>query len=91
LHNGRADPRFVGWIERRIVVEFAGGLAQRRYAPRSNWLYGMGHDGFAPDLCYDDDAPATYHVKTAYGSDLHHIDDWLRRLGRHGDDAYRSK
>jgi hypothetical protein len=84
------DARLFAWIERRILVEFAGGMAQRRHAPRSNWAYGMGHDGLEPDLCYDDGAD-TYHVKAAYGSDLCHIDKWLRRLGRHGDDVYRSK
>jgi hypothetical protein len=86
LPNGRA----VDWIERRILVEFAGGLAQRRYAPRSDWLWGMGHDGIESGPCYDDGAD-TYHVKTAYRSDLYHIDEWLKRLGRYGDEAYRAE
>jgi hypothetical protein len=86
----RMERNFVDRCERNIIVDFAGGIAQRRYAPRSDWAYSMGHDGLRPNPCYDDGAPTTYHVKTAYGSDLHHITDRLRRLGRYGDETYRA-
>jgi hypothetical protein len=36
-HHSHEDPRIASWIERRIVVGFAGGAAQRRYAPSSDW------------------------------------------------------
>jgi hypothetical protein len=88
--NDRTDPRVIDWVERNIIVDFAGGLAQRHFAPRSHWSRGMGHDGFVRGLYYDDDQPITYHVKTGYGSDLRHIDEWLKYLGRYGDDAYRA-
>lgn len=77
-------------IERSIIVGFAGGLAQRRFAPRSNWARAMGHDGLAPDPCYDD-GPTSYHVKVAYGTDLHNINERLKTLGRYGDAAYRAQ
>jgi hypothetical protein len=67
-------------------------MAERRYAPRSDWLWGMGHQGIVPGPCYDDGVD-TYHVKTAPGSDLCQINDWLRRLNRYGKghEAYRAK
>jgi ATP-dependent Zn protease len=70
-----SEPHIINWIEHRIVVRFAGGAAQRRYAPHSNWAWGMGHRGNEP----------------APGSDLYHIDEWLRCLKREGDDAYRAQ
>jgi hypothetical protein len=40
----------------------------------------MGHDG-----------TKRKRIKTAYRSDLYHIDEWLKRLGRYGDEAYRAE
>jgi hypothetical protein len=90
LPNDRTDPRVIDWTERQILVDFAGGLAERRFAPRSNWACAMGHDGLAQDPCYDD-GPTTYHVKVAYGTDLHNINERLKTLGRYGDAAYRAQ
>jgi hypothetical protein len=89
LPNDRTDPRVIDSVERNIITDFAGGLAERRFAPRSNWAHAMGHDGFAQDPYYDD-GPTTYHVKVAYGSDLHNINKQLKTLGRYGDAAYRA-
>jgi hypothetical protein len=48
--NGtRDDPRYVQWMERSIIVTLAGGIAERRYSPRSKWREGGGHGkGAAP-------------------------------------------
>ena len=85
-----ADAGTVDWCQRRIIVNLAGGMAQRRYAPRSSWAYGMGHDGFERDvaLCYDvivPPEPNTFHVKIAFDSDLSHVDELLDKLGYYGD------
>ena len=42
------------WFENDTIVTFAGSLAERRYAPRSNWREGMGHDG-VQELYYGED------------------------------------
>jgi hypothetical protein len=86
--DDHTDPRVIDWVERAIIVDFAGGIAQRRYAPRSDWAYAMGHNGLALDPCYGD-IPTTYHVKVAYGTDLYNINGRLKTLGRYGDAAYR--
>jgi hypothetical protein len=91
LPKGRANVRVVNWIEQRILLEFAVGIAQRRYAPRSDWAYGMGHDGIKRQDLHYDDVITTYRVKTAYRSGLYHINEWLKRLGRYGDETYRAK
>jgi hypothetical protein len=36
----RHDPRVAQWAERTAIVSLAGGMAQRRFAPRSRWRYG---------------------------------------------------
>ena len=88
------------WIERRILVCLAGGMAERRYAPRSDWSWSMGHKGLERDIapCYDvvtPSEPKTFHAKISYGSDLDHINKWLDKLGYYGDrkarDACRSR
>jgi hypothetical protein len=90
-----SDARYRDFLERQIVVDFAGGMAQRRYTGNSNWEYGMGHNGIerVPDLCYDIIPPNTYtdRVKTEPDSDLDNINKRLNYLGRHGDDAYRAE
>jgi hypothetical protein len=43
----RDDARVVQWIERSLIVTLAGSIAQRRFSPRSDWKYGMGHDKIA--------------------------------------------
>ena len=87
----RTERNFIDRCERKIIVDFAGGIAQRRYAPRSNWLYGMGHDGLVKQELYYDVPVITYHVKVGCGSDLDNIDAALRALKRHGDTAYRAE
>jgi hypothetical protein len=85
------DPRTIDWVERDILVSFAGGIAQRRFAPRSRWARAMGHDGLEQDCYYGDDEPTTYYVKIGQGSDLQRIENMLVVLGRRGDDAYREQ
>jgi hypothetical protein len=86
LKNGRYDPRFVNWIERNIIVDFAGGLAQKRFAPSSNWAHSQGYDG-------PEDASAA--LRNCYavppGTDLDNIDRRLEILERFGDRAYRAE
>jgi hypothetical protein len=66
-------------------------LAERRYAPRSNWREGMGHDG-VQELYYGEDDVVSY-VRAAHGSDLEYIHRNLEALGYHGEarDAYQSE
>jgi hypothetical protein len=87
--DDHTDPRVIDWVERSIIVGFAGGLAQRRFAPRSNWARSMGENG-TQELHYGDDNIVS-HVKVAYGTDLHNINERLRMLGRYGDAAYRAE
>ena len=44
LKIDRTDPRNVDWAERAIVAMLAGGMAQRKFSPRSNWRYGAQTD-----------------------------------------------
>jgi hypothetical protein len=39
----RSDARVIQIIERNMIITFAGGIAQRRYAPSSPWRRGMGY------------------------------------------------
>jgi hypothetical protein len=80
------------WFENDTIVTFAGPLAERRYAPRSNWREGMGHDG-VQKLYYGEDDVVSY-VRVARGSDLEYIRRNLEALGYyHGEarGAYQSK
>jgi ATP-dependent Zn protease len=79
------------WLEDHVVTLFAGPLAERRYAPRSNWREGMGHDG-VQKLYYGEDDVVSY-VKAARASDLEYIRRNLEGLGYHSEarDAYQSK
>jgi hypothetical protein len=87
------DPRVIDLVERAIIVDFAGGIAQRRYAPRSDWAFGMGHDGLEHDFYYDedDDLVCSTSDRITSGSDLYNIDARLRMLERDGDAAYRAE
>jgi hypothetical protein len=89
----KIDPRLVDWVERRIICIFAGGIAERRYAPRSDWASGMGHDGLDRDYYRDEDGDLVCFTSPwiAPDSDLHHIEERLEFLGRHGDTAYRAQ
>jgi hypothetical protein len=79
------------WFENDTITSFAGPLAERRYAPRSDWRKGMGHDG-VQELYYGEDDVVSY-VRAAHASDLEHIHRNLEALGYHGEarDAYQSK
>jgi hypothetical protein len=92
LPYDHTDTRCIDRVERNIIVDFAGGLAERRFAPRSDWASAMGHDGFEHDYYYDEDGDLVRFtsVRTARGTDLDNIDERLRFLGRHGDAAYRA-
>jgi hypothetical protein len=37
LKNDNTDPRIISKVERMIVTSLAGGMAHRKFAPRSNW------------------------------------------------------
>jgi ATP-dependent Zn protease len=50
LRANHTDPRVIKLVERRIVTILAGGAAQRRYAPRSNWRRGSRTDHMAVDI-----------------------------------------
>jgi hypothetical protein len=95
-YKSHTDARTVDWLERRIIVALAGGMAERRYAPASDWRWGMGHEGLERDVAlssYEIDnppEPTTFHVKTTHGSDLYDVNEWLYELGRDRDDAYRA-
>jgi hypothetical protein len=58
------------WLEHDSIISFAGALAERRYAPRSNWREGLGYHPAGNGKLYK-------------GSDLSHINDNIRRLGMH--------
>jgi hypothetical protein len=84
----RSDARVIQIIERAIIITFAGGIAQRRYAPSSPWRSDMGHCRRRvtfPKLYYGDGSfvprPA-YDYTPAYDSDLDHINDYLDYMGR---------
>ena len=90
----RGDARAVAWIERRIIGLFAGGMAKRRLAPRSDWQWGMGDNGLELNEWYsdfEDNFEPRYCKAVAPNSDLDQINEWLHHLGRHYDEAYRSK
>jgi hypothetical protein len=79
------------WLEDDAVVNFAGPLAERRYAPRSDWREGMGHIG-VEELYYGDTDIVSY-IKTSRDSDLHNVNADLDLLGcSHNEDrdTYRS-
>ena len=78
-------------MERNILVDFAGGFAERPYAPRTKWIRAMGNDGLRRnELYYADDDPPTYYVEIVRGTDLNHVNERLSYLGRYNDDAYRA-
>jgi hypothetical protein len=38
------DPTVINWVERLMVASFAGAVAERRYAPKSDWRGGSRSD-----------------------------------------------
>ena len=87
----RSDARIIQRVERNAVVTFAGGIAQRRYAPRSHWHRDMGQRyELAPILYYDaqqyqnDLRRGPQRIsRPSVGSDLQRIDDGLAYIGQH--------
>jgi hypothetical protein len=80
------------WNERYIIMLFAGGIAQRRFAPRSHWRYGVGAEGFERDYYYDEDGDLAWVDSPIRGTDFAQIADRLVSLGRYSDDAaYRAE
>jgi hypothetical protein len=54
-------------------VSFAGAVAQRRYAQRSDWRGGMGHTGVSPKA-------AKWLARAHSGTDLANINNHLQHL-----------
>jgi hypothetical protein len=92
-----SDARAIQIIERNIIVTFAGGIAQRRYAPSSPWRYDMGYQRRRktfPALHYGDHivpSRVAYLSWPAYESDLAHIDDYLAYMEKRCDIAYQAR
>jgi hypothetical protein len=80
-----SDARVIQIIERNIIVTFAGGIAQRRYAPDSPWRRDMGHRYvLTPALYYSDQVIGPKRISRPFAdSDLAHIDDYLAYMGKH--------
>jgi hypothetical protein len=79
------------WNERYIIMLFAGGIAERRFAPRSHWRYGMGAEGFERDYYYDEDGDLAWVDGPISGTDFAQIADRLVSLDHYGDAAYRAE
>jgi hypothetical protein len=73
LQTDHTDARVIDWVERGIVMIFAGAIAERRYAPRSDWRWSMGHTGVAPKA-------AKWLARARNDTDLASINNWLQRL-----------
>jgi hypothetical protein len=72
LQDGHhTEPRVVDWVHRKIIVSFAGAVAQRRYAPNSDWRRGMGRAGVSPE---------EWFAGARDGLDLANINSYLQRL-----------
>ena len=46
----RDDARVRQWVERSCIATLAGGIAQRRFSPRSDWKFGREGDARFPGV-----------------------------------------